>query len=85
MELTQILIIAGVIGGVILVAIAIRGSFKSDDAFYGDSTTVAGGGPTGDAGEGHHSSDGQGGDHGGVDGGGGSDGGGGDGGGGSSD
>ena len=76
MELTQILIIVGVIGGVILVAIAIRGAFRSDDAFYGDSTTVAGGGATRGTGEGHHSFDGQGGDHGGVDGGGGSDGGG---------
>ena len=75
MELTQILIIVGVIGGVILVAIAIRGSFKNDDAFYGDSTTVAGGGPIGDADAVHHSSDGEGGDHGGVDDGGQSDGG----------
>ena len=40
METTQILLIAGAIGLAVLAIIAIRGSFKDDDAFYGDSTTV---------------------------------------------
>ena len=36
MELTQILIIVGVIGGIILLIVAVRGSVKSDDDFYQD-------------------------------------------------
>jgi hypothetical protein len=64
MELTQVLIIVGVIGAIVLVIIALRGSFKSDDAFYGDSTTVAANTPplgparSGGDGDGHGSSDG---------------------------
>ena len=67
MEFTQILIIVGVIGAIVLVIIALRGSFKNDDAFYGDSTTVAANSPpldptrSGGDGDGHGSSDGGGG------------------------
>jgi hypothetical protein len=81
MEFTQILIIVGVIGAIVLVIIAIRGSFRNDDAFYGDSTTVAANSPAVDSdrsggdGDGHGSSDGDAG-AGGDGGGGGGDGGG---------
>jgi hypothetical protein len=52
MELTQILIIVGVIGAVVLVIVAIRGSFKNDDAFYGESPpTVRGDAASGDSGK----------------------------------
>ena len=67
MEFTQILIIVGVIGAIVLVIIALRGSFKNDDAFYGDSTTVAANSPavdpdrSGGDGDGHGSPDGDGG------------------------
>jgi hypothetical protein len=46
MELTQILIIVGVIGGVLLLIVAIRGSFKSDDAFYGEAPPLPAKSPT---------------------------------------
>jgi len=64
MEFTQILIVVGVIGAIVLVIIALRGSFKNDDAFYGDSTTVAANSPavdpdrSGGDGDGHGSPDG---------------------------
>ena len=38
MELTQILIIVGAIAIVVFAIVAIRGSFRSDDAFYGESS-----------------------------------------------
>jgi hypothetical protein len=57
MELTQILIIVGVIGAVILVIVAIRGSFKSDDAFYGESPPMPGPASSGDDGQGQPSLD----------------------------
>ena len=63
METTNVLIVIGVIGVVVLVLVAIRGSFKSDDDFYGESTTVAGGGPSAerhDEGRGDASDDGAG-------------------------
>jgi len=41
MELTQILIIVGAIAIVIFAIVAIRGSFRNDDAFYGESTPPA--------------------------------------------
>jgi hypothetical protein len=60
MELTQILIIVGVIGGIILAVVAIRGSFKDDDAFYGESPTMPTRGP-GDVNQGPVPGDGDGG------------------------
>ena len=46
MELTQILIIVGVIGGIILLIVAVRGSFKSDDSFYGEAPPLPAKSPT---------------------------------------
>jgi|KBSMisStandDraft_5_1062788.scaffolds.fasta_scaffold623042_3 hypothetical protein len=46
MELTQILIIVGVIGGIILLIVAVRGSFKSDDDFYGEAPPLPAKPPT---------------------------------------
>ena len=57
METTQILLIAGAIGLAVLAIIAIRGSFKDDDSFYGGSTTVAGSNAA-DNGPGHDANDG---------------------------
>jgi len=57
METTQILLIAGGIGLAVLAIIAIRGSFKDDDSFYGGSTTVAGSNAA-DNGPGHDANDG---------------------------
>ena len=66
MEWTLILLVIGA-AFVVLAIVAIRGSFKSDDAFYGDSTTVAANSPpldsarSGGVGDGHGSPDGDGG------------------------
>jgi hypothetical protein len=48
MEWTVILLLVGAVAIVVLALIAIRGSFRSDDAFYGGSTTVAASGPVTD-------------------------------------
>jgi hypothetical protein len=61
MELTQILLIVGAIAAVVLVIIAIRGSFKSDDAFYGESPTIPSAGGSVDEGQERGSPDGDGG------------------------
>ena len=45
MSVIQILVLVGVIGGFILLLVALRGSFKDDDAFY-DGSTLGGGVPT---------------------------------------
>ena len=37
MSVLQILVLVGVIGGFALLLVALRGSFKSDDSFYGEA------------------------------------------------
>ena len=45
MSVLQILVLVGVIGGFVLLLVALRGSFKDDDAFY-DGSTLGDGRPT---------------------------------------
>jgi hypothetical protein len=42
MEWPALLLVVGLVGVVAFTVVALRGSFKSDDEFYGESTTVTG-------------------------------------------
>jgi hypothetical protein len=48
MEWTVVLLLVGAVGVVVLAVVAIRGSFRDDDAFYGGSPGADAGRPTHD-------------------------------------